>query len=67
VPAEQHRLPPAHPLLDKQAASIDEALELIKLHKANGDAISIGLLGNAADVLPELVRRAKAGGLCRTW
>ncbi|MRW92552.1 urocanate hydratase [Duganella sp. FT80W] len=49
--------------LDKQAASIDEALELIKQHKANGDAISIGLLGNAADVLPELVRRARAGGL----
>ncbi len=49
--------------LDKQAASIDEALEMIKQHKANGDAISIGLLGNAADVLPELVRRAKAGGL----
>jgi urocanate hydratase len=49
--------------LDKQAASIDEALELIALHKANGDAISIGLLGNAADVLPELVRRAKAGGI----
>ena len=49
--------------LDKQAASIDEALELIKQHKAAGDAISIGLLGNAADVLPELVRRAKAGGI----
>ncbi len=49
--------------LDKQAANIDEALEMIKQHKANGDAISIGLLGNAADVLPELVRRAKAGGL----
>ncbi|MTV40216.1 urocanate hydratase [Duganella radicis] len=49
--------------LDKQAASIDEALEMIKQHKANGDAISIGLLGNAADVLPELVRRAKAGGI----
>ncbi|KQV47480.1 MULTISPECIES: urocanate hydratase [unclassified Duganella] len=49
--------------LDKQAASIDEALDMIKLHTANGDAISIGLLGNAADVLPELVRRAKAGGL----
>ncbi|MBV7537248.1 urocanate hydratase [Duganella sp. sic0402] len=49
--------------LDKQAASIDEALEMIKQHKANGDAISIGLLGNAADVLPELVRRAQAGGL----
>ncbi len=49
--------------LDKQAASIDEALELVKQHKAAGEAISIGLLGNAADVLPELVRRAKAGGI----
>ncbi|SFF55995.1 urocanate hydratase [Duganella sp. CF458] len=49
--------------LDKQAASIDEALEMIKLHQANGDAISIGLLGNAADILPELVKRAKAGGI----
>ncbi len=49
--------------LDKQAASIDEALAMIAQHKANGDAVSIGLLGNAADVLPELVRRAKAGGL----
>jgi urocanate hydratase len=49
--------------LDKQAASIDEALAMIARHKANGDAISIGLLGNAADVLPELVRRARAGGL----
>ncbi|WP_028101983.1 urocanate hydratase [Pseudoduganella violaceinigra] len=49
--------------LDKQAASIDEALAMIEQHKANGDAISIGLLGNAADVLPELVKRAKAGGL----
>ena len=49
--------------LDKQAASIDEAIALIKQHKAAGDAISIGLLGNAAEVLPELVKRAKAGGV----
>ena len=49
--------------LDKQAASIDEALELVKHHTGRGDAISIGLLGNAAEVLPELVKRAKAGGM----
>jgi urocanate hydratase len=49
--------------LDKQAASIDEALELVKFHTERGDAVSIGLLGNAADVLPELVKRAKAGGI----
>jgi urocanate hydratase len=49
--------------LDKQARDLDHALELIAEHTAAGDAVSIGLLGNAADVLPELVRRAKAGGL----
>ncbi|WP_442597243.1 urocanate hydratase [Parapusillimonas sp. JC17] len=48
--------------LDKQARDIDHALELIQQHTAKGEAISIGLLGNAADVLPELVKRAKAGG-----
>jgi len=49
--------------LDKQAASLDEALTLVKYHTERKEAISIGLLGNAAEVLPELVRRAKAGGL----
>ncbi|MGJ7918762.1 urocanate hydratase [Massilia sp. LXY-6] len=49
--------------LDKQASSIDEALEMIRQYKDKKEAVSIGLLGNAADVLPELVRRAKEGGL----
>ena len=49
--------------VDKQAKDIDHALELIKQHTAAGDAISIALLGNAAEVLPELVRRAKAGDI----
>jgi len=49
--------------LDKQARDIDEALAMIRAHKERKEAISIGLLGNAADVLPELVRRAKEGGL----
>ncbi|WBS02350.1 urocanate hydratase [Pseudoduganella sp. SL102] len=49
--------------LDKQAATIDEALDMVRTHKERGEAISIGLLGNAADVLPELVRRARGGGL----
>ena len=48
--------------LDKQARDIDHALELIAQHTAAGEAISIGLLGNAAEILPELVHRAKAGG-----
>jgi urocanate hydratase len=49
--------------LDKQAKDIDEAIALIKHHCEQREAISIGLLGNAADLLPELVRRARAGGL----
>jgi urocanate hydratase len=49
--------------LDKQARDIDEALALVAQHTARREAVSIGLLGNAAEVLPELVRRARAGGL----
>ncbi|MFK3740321.1 urocanate hydratase [Massilia sp. TN1-12] len=49
--------------LDKQARNIDEALAMIAEHKERREAVSIGLLGNAADVLPELVRRAREGGL----
>jgi urocanate hydratase len=49
--------------LDEQATSLDDALERIRRHTAEGRAISIGLLGNAAEILPELVARAKAGGI----
>jgi urocanate hydratase len=49
--------------LDKQADNLDQALEMIAHHTSRKEAISIGLCGNAADVLPELVQRAKAGGL----
>jgi urocanate hydratase len=49
--------------LDKQAADLDDALELIKYHCERKEAVSIGLLGNAAEILPELVRRAHAGGI----
>lgn len=49
--------------VDKQAKDIDDAIELIKYHTARKEAISIALLGNAAEILPELVKRAKAGGI----
>jgi urocanate hydratase len=49
--------------VDKQAKDIDDAIALIKHHTEKREAVSIALLGNAADVLPELVRRAKAGGI----
>ncbi len=48
--------------VDKQARDIDHALELIKQHTDAKEAVSIALLGNAADILPELVKRAQAGG-----
>ena len=49
--------------VDKQAKDIDEAFALLKHHMAAKEAVSIALLGNAAEILPELVRRAKAGGM----
>ena len=49
--------------VDKQARDIDEALAMIRQHTAAKEAVSIALLGNAAEVLPELVKRARAGQL----
>ncbi len=47
--------------VDEQAADLDDALARIAKYTAEGKAISIALLGNAAEVLPELVKRVKAG------
>ncbi|WP_372394500.1 urocanate hydratase [Azospirillum sp. HJ39] len=44
--------------LDRHTADLDEALDWIAEACAKGEAISVGLLGNAADVFPELARRA---------
>ncbi|SMF50461.1 urocanate hydratase [Azospirillum oryzae] len=44
--------------LDRHTADLDEALAWINEACAKGEAISVGLLGNAADVFPELARRA---------
>jgi urocanate hydratase len=49
--------------LDEQATSIDDALARMQRYAAEGRAVSVGLLGNAADVMPELARRAAAGGV----
>ncbi|AFU97530.1 urocanate hydratase [Simiduia agarivorans] len=43
--------------VDKKATSLDEALAMLDQAKAEGKAISVGLLANAADVFPELVAR----------
>ncbi|HEY0847375.1 MAG TPA: urocanate hydratase, partial [Noviherbaspirillum sp.] len=49
--------------LDKQAKDLDDALALVQHHGERKEAVSIGLLGNAAEILPELVKRARAGGM----
>ncbi|MCI2429754.1 urocanate hydratase [Candidatus Acetothermia bacterium] len=43
--------------LDTWTHDLDEALDLVREHTESGRAISVGLLGNAADLYPELVRR----------
>jgi urocanate hydratase len=43
--------------LDRRSDNLDEALGFIREATAKGQAVSVGLLGNAAEVFPELVRR----------
>lgn len=49
--------------LDEKAETLDEALEMIDRWTKAGEAKSVGLLGNAAEIFPELLRRAEAGGM----
>ena len=43
--------------VDEQATDLDDALARIEKYTESGEAKSIALLGNAAEILPELVRR----------
>jgi urocanate hydratase len=43
--------------VDVKANSLDEAMAILEKAKKDGKAISIGLLGNAAEVFPEIVKR----------
>ncbi|MEX0407993.1 urocanate hydratase [Aquibium sp. LZ166] len=43
--------------LDEKATSVDQALEMIERWTKAGEAKSVGLLGNAAEIVPELYRR----------
>jgi urocanate hydratase len=43
--------------LDRISTDLDEALELVLGARERGEALSVGLLGNIADVLPQLVER----------
>jgi urocanate hydratase len=46
--------------LDRKADTLDDAMQIIRAAHAKGEAVSVGLLGNAAEVFPEIARRAKA-------
>src|SRR5258708_2915202 len=46
--------------LDRSTSSLDEALTWCEDARRHGSALSIGLVGNCADVLPELVTRGFA-------
>lgn len=43
--------------VDQKAKTLDEALKMLETAKASGKPTSIGLLGNAADIFTELVKR----------
>ncbi len=49
--------------LDAKAQTLDEALQLIAEWTARGQAKSVGLIGNAAEIFPEVYRRMQSGGL----
>ena len=46
--------------LDEATESLDDALARVRAATKEGRALSVGLLGNAAEVVPELVRRGEA-------
>jgi urocanate hydratase len=43
--------------LDEVAADLDSALSRCQAARQRGEAVSVGVLGNAADVFPEILRR----------
>lgn len=43
--------------LDRLAANLDEAIEMVETSVRNKEAVSIGLVGNAAEILKELISR----------
>lgn len=49
--------------VDAKARTLDEALAMIADWTARGEAKSVGLVGNAAEVFPELLARMQAGGV----
>ena len=46
--------------LDRATEDLEEALRWVEEARTGGEAVSIGLLGNAAEIFPELLRREVA-------
>ena len=46
--------------LDEATDSLDDALERVRAAQREGRGLSVGLLGNAAELVPELARRGEA-------
>ena len=49
--------------LDRQAANLDDALDCISAACASRTPVSVGLLGNAAEIVPAIARRSAVGGI----
>ena len=49
--------------VDEQASDLDDALARMQRYAQEQRAISVALLGNVAEILPEILRRAQAGGI----
>jgi urocanate hydratase len=45
--------------LDKRAQTLSEAVELIDEYHKKGECVSVGLLGNAAEIFPEISKKMK--------
>lgn len=46
--------------LDRRATSLEEALSMIEEAHKQGKPVSVGLLGNAADIFPEIAEKARS-------
>jgi urocanate hydratase len=49
--------------LDERANTLDEAYAILQRAESEGRVVSVGLVGNAAEVYPEILKRARAGGM----
>ena len=49
--------------LDKQAQSVDEALKMMQMYAETREAVSVGLLGNAAEIFPQIAERVRQGSV----